>query len=188
MSEIKDWSTTASQNNASPPDGFPEGQTPSSLNNSAREVMASVRLYYDDIEWREWGHTITYGSATTFTTSVGNGDTTSIYHANRRVKAFGTLTGTIYGTIQSSSHTTQTTVTVTWDSGSLNNESLDIWVGIVANVDHVPYSSLADVPTTGNLVAPSGTKMTFFQASAPTNWTQDVTNNDKALRVVSGNG
>ncbi len=35
---------------------------------------------------------------------------------------------------------------------------------------------------------PSGTKMVFAQASAPTGWTQDTTNNDKALRVVSGTG
>lgn len=35
---------------------------------------------------------------------------------------------------------------------------------------------------------PSGTKVVFGQASAPTGWTQDITNNDKALRVVSGVG
>ena len=34
----------------------------------------------------------------------------------------------------------------------------------------------------------SGTKVVFAQASAPTGWTQDTTNNDKALRVVSGAG
>jgi len=32
------------------------------------------------------------------------------------------------------------------------------------------------------------TKMVFYQASAPTGWTQVVTDNDKALRVVSGSG
>jgi hypothetical protein len=35
---------------------------------------------------------------------------------------------------------------------------------------------------------PSGTKVVFAQAAAPTGWTQDTTNNDKALRVVSGAG
>lgn len=33
---------------------------------------------------------------------------------------------------------------------------------------------------------PSGTKMLFQQSSAPTGWTKDTANNDKALRVVSG--
>jgi len=34
----------------------------------------------------------------------------------------------------------------------------------------------------------SGTDMIFFQTSAPTGWTKSTANNDKALRVVSGNG
>jgi len=45
----------------------------------------------------------------------------------------------------------------------------------------------------GSIVLPagglaSGTKTDFFQASATTDWTQDATNNDKMLRVVSGSG
>lgn len=35
---------------------------------------------------------------------------------------------------------------------------------------------------------PSGTKMLFAQATAPTGWTKDTTHNDKSLRVVSGTG
>ncbi len=35
---------------------------------------------------------------------------------------------------------------------------------------------------------PAGTKMVFFQASVPTGWTQDVSQNDKMLRIVSGSG
>lgn len=37
-------------------------------------------------------------------------------------------------------------------------------------------------------VFPSGTKIVFYQASAPAGWTKDATHNDKALRVVSGSG
>lgn len=37
-------------------------------------------------------------------------------------------------------------------------------------------------------VIPAGTVMCFFQAAAPTGWTQVVTQNDKVLRVVSGVG
>lgn len=33
-----------------------------------------------------------------------------------------------------------------------------------------------------------GAALLFFQAAAPTGWTKDTTNNDKALRVVSGTG
>jgi hypothetical protein len=35
---------------------------------------------------------------------------------------------------------------------------------------------------------PSGTVMLFYQAAAPTGWTQVTTQNNKALRVVSGTG
>ena len=35
---------------------------------------------------------------------------------------------------------------------------------------------------------PSGSVMTFFNAAAPTGWTQNITQNDKALRIVSSAG
>lgn len=35
---------------------------------------------------------------------------------------------------------------------------------------------------------PAGTVMVFYQAAAPTGWTKLATQNDKALRVVSGSG
>lgn len=38
------------------------------------------------------------------------------------------------------------------------------------------------------LIAPSGTKLVFYQASAPTGWTQDTGVNDRVLKVVSGTG
>jgi hypothetical protein len=34
----------------------------------------------------------------------------------------------------------------------------------------------------------TGTEMVFFQAAAPTGWTQNTSNTDKALRIVSGSG
>jgi len=38
------------------------------------------------------------------------------------------------------------------------------------------------------VVIPSGTFMLFYQSSAPTGWTKSTSHNNKALRVVSGNG
>ena len=46
-------------------------------------------------------------------------------------------------------------------------------------------SALTNLPASG---MPTGTKVAFFQASAPTGWTQDTTNTDAILRVVSGTG
>lgn len=49
MSDVRTWSTTASENNATPPDGWPEGMPPSAVNDSARENMAAVKRLYNDI-------------------------------------------------------------------------------------------------------------------------------------------
>jgi len=50
MADIRSstWSTTASGNDASPPDGWPEGQSPSSVNNCAREMMAAIKRAWND--------------------------------------------------------------------------------------------------------------------------------------------
>ena len=55
MSRIKSWSTTAGNNNDAPPDGFPENMAPSGVNDSAREVMASVRAQWEQAEWFDYG-------------------------------------------------------------------------------------------------------------------------------------
>lgn len=47
---------------------------------------------------------------------------------------------------------------------------------------HITSASSGTAPS----AFPSGTKMLFVQTTAPTGWTKDTTNNDKALRVVSG--
>ena len=96
--------------------------SPATVNNSARQNMAD--------SWFQYGtgskSTVepAYGSSTSFT--IAGVDVTSYWHASRRVKAVGSSTGTIYGSISSSSFSTNTTVNVTWDSGSLSNEALTI--------------------------------------------------------------
>src|SRR6478735_5645764 len=115
MSGIEAWSTTPSSNNAAAPDGFPEGMTPGSVNNSARQLMASVRTWFEDAQWTNWGHVPTRTSGTTFTVP---GDLTAIYHVGRRLKVTGSATG--YCTISVTSFgSPNTTVTVVMDTGSL---------------------------------------------------------------------
>lgn len=46
---------------------------------------------------------------------------------------------------------------------------------------------LANFPTAA-VIIPVGSVMLFYQASAPTGWTQVTTQNNKALRIVSGTG
>jgi hypothetical protein len=142
MAGIKDYSTTAASNTSVGGISIAEGMLPSNINNAFRGLLADVREWYNDGQWVIYGDgdssfTISYGSATSFT--ITGQDVTSFYHANRRVKAIGSSTGTIYGTISSSSFSTDTTVNVTWDSTGLQNETITVHVAILsATNDSIP--------------------------------------------------
>ncbi len=49
MAEIKDYSTTADNNNSASPNGMPEGMAPGGVNNSWREQTARIKRWYDDV-------------------------------------------------------------------------------------------------------------------------------------------
>jgi len=172
MSDIKSWSTTAASNNSAAPDGFPEGMAPNGLNDSSRELMASVRTWYEDAEWRDFGDTPTRTGNTTFTVP---GDQTGVYKVGRRVRCADS--STLYGVITASVYSTVTTVTLTLDSGNLSASLTGVSVGL--NLSNDPIGLI-----------PSGTVMLFYQATAPTGWTKNTTAslNDHALRVVTSAG
>jgi hypothetical protein len=128
MAGIKDYSTTQANNTSLNGISTAEGMLPSNLNNAIRALMKNTRDWYNDSQWVEYGdgsgaYTATYASATSFT--IAGVDVTSFYHADRRIKITATTPGTIYGTISSSTFSTDTTVNVTWDSGNLSNEAID---------------------------------------------------------------
>lgn len=50
--DIERWHKDATQNQAAAPDGFIEGMTRSDVNDSAREVMAGDKRYYDNPDFR----------------------------------------------------------------------------------------------------------------------------------------
>src|SRR5438876_8099912 len=41
------WSETDASNNATPPNGWPEGQAPSSVNDCARMMMGALKRFWD---------------------------------------------------------------------------------------------------------------------------------------------
>lgn len=151
MTGIDSYSTTAATN-ATATGGsvnWAEGQAPSTVNNTARQVLTDIRNAFNDLIWFQYGTGDqgsgnlavpgVYASGTSFT--IAGVDVTSTFHTNRRVKAVGSLTGTIYGSISSSSFSTNTTVNMTWDSGSLSNETLTIYLS------QIPYTG-SPWPTT----------------------------------------
>jgi hypothetical protein len=124
-----------------------EGMLPSNINNAFRDIMADVRQWYNDGQWIEYGdgsgtYTPTYVSATAFT--IDGVDVTSVYHAGRRIKLVATTPGTIYGTVSSTTFSTNTTVNVTWDSGSLSSEAItNVYVGILSKTNSsIPSESI----------------------------------------------
>ena len=148
MAGVKDYSKTASNNTSIGGVSVAEGMLPSNINNAFRAVAADIREWFNDSQWVEYGdgdgaYTATYASSTSFT--ISGVDVTSIYHANRRIKLIATTPGTIYGTISSSSFSTNTTVNVTWDSGSLSNEAIsNVYIAILSQTnDSIPEDSIS---------------------------------------------
>jgi len=143
MAGIKDYSTTAASNTSVGGVSIAEGMLPSNINNAFRAITADIREWFNDSQWVEYGDgdgafTAAYASATSFT--IAGTDVTSFYHAGRRIKLTASTPGTIYGTISSSTFSTNTTVNVTWDSGSLSNEAIsNLYVGILSKInDAIP--------------------------------------------------
>jgi hypothetical protein len=139
MAGIKDYSTTQANNTTLNTISVAEGMLPSNINNAIRALMKNTREWFNDSQWVEYGdgdgaYTATYASATSFT--IAGVDVTAIYHADRRIKITAATPGTIYGTISSSTFSTDTTVNVTWDSGNLSNEAIDnLYIGAISKTN-----------------------------------------------------
>nr|BAR18059.1 prophage MuMc02 [uncultured Mediterranean phage uvMED] len=143
MAGIKDYSTTQANNTSLNGISTAEGMLPSNLNNAIRALMKNTRDFYNDAQWVEYGdgsgsYTAAYVSGTAFT--INGADVTSEYHAGRRIKIYLATTAAFrYGVIASSSFSTNTTVNVTWDSGSLANETLSVYLAILTKTnDSIP--------------------------------------------------
>jgi hypothetical protein len=162
MAGIKDYSTTQADNTSLNGISTAEGMLPSNLNNAIRALMKNTRDWYNDSQWVIYGdgsaaYTSAYVSATSF--SITGVDVTAFYHADRRVKIVGSATGTVYGTISSSSFSTDTTVNVTLDSGAIQNEALEIYVAALSATNNsipegvVGTATLADGSVTTAKIA-----------------------------------
>lgn len=127
MPDISKWSETAASNDSADPNiNWLENQLPSTVNNSARAMMAAIKGFADGdtangLEWFNYGHVPTRTGNTTFT--IPTTDWTTYYVARRRVKL--TDATTLYATVVSSSFgAALTTVTVSVDGGTALSASL----------------------------------------------------------------
>ena len=137
-SYIGKYDTTAGNNSTTSTGSVSvaEGMLPSNINNAFRDLMADIRQFYNSVEWIEYGdgagtYTPAYASSTSFT--IAGVNVTSVYHVGRRVKVVASTPGTIYGSITAVAFSTNTTVTVAWDSGSLSDEAItSVHIGAIS--------------------------------------------------------
>lgn len=112
---IRDYSTTPANNNAAPPNGWPEGQAASTVNDCARQMMAEIRESFEELPYFDYGDDPTRVDNDTFTLA---GDLTARYPVGARVKLVGATTETARITVSSHAAGT-TTIDVVMDSGNV---------------------------------------------------------------------
>ena len=103
MSDIKAWKTPAASNIAVAPDGFPEGMLRSDVNNSSREIMASIRRMWDDPDWKNPvdGFTVVQGADDKKVTIQAT-DATAYFLVNQKVRVRSSTSATVYAFVASS--------------------------------------------------------------------------------------
>jgi hypothetical protein len=141
------WSTTPASNGTAGLIDWAEGQPPSTVNDSARQMMADVATWFQTPEWLNYGLTPTFVSATQFSTPNNQ---TGIYAVGRRVRAFVTVFASL------------TTVTVTWDGTSaLDSGVSEVDVGILnpsaPSLSELPSFSVGNMTVSGALTLSEGT-------------------------------
>ena len=182
------WSKTAASNaTADSTVNWAEGQSPSSVNDSARAMMASTAAWRDDISG-----TITTGGSSTAYTLTSNQVFDSLAHMNGAMISF----------IPHATNGASATLNVDGLGAKPLRFSPSVAAPAGTLILGAPYtfvynssdaafylhnfSTTGLYATGGVLTATAGTLMLFQQTSAPTGWTKQTTHNDKALRVVSG--
>ena len=180
MSNVSEWSTTAANNNDSPPDGWPEGMARSAVNDCAREMMAALSKWYKDT----LGALVTTGGTTAYTL------TTTHSHAvlsdipmmaiQFNLANTGAVTLAVDGLAARAVTKAQGVALVAGDL-AVNRTYL-----LIYNAGQTRF----EIQTALNQdVFPSTTSMVFRQTSAPTGWTKQTTSgtfNNRALRTTTG--
>jgi len=181
---IKEYSTTAANNTSVNSSSLAEGMSPSAVNNSMREIVKDIRDGFNDKEWFILGDadgttTFSYASATSITVAA---DITSSHHVGRRVKVVGSNTGTIYGKIATSSYSSpNTTLTFTFDSGSINSgdTTVDVYVGSTYSNPATPVIDEDSMATDSAILPPSQQSTKAFVTSGT------VTMSNKSISLGS---
>jgi hypothetical protein len=179
------YSTTANSNTTINSINIGEGMSPSNVNNAMREQLKDSRTSWNDKEWFLLGSgtgttTFTRASATSVTVAS---DISSTHHVGRRVKIIGSTTGTIYGKIATSSYSSpNTTITFTFDSGTINSgdNTVSVYLGSTYSNPSIPVVDQDDMSSNSAILPPSQQSVKAYVDSGTvtlTNKSIDLANN-----------
>lgn len=179
---IRDYDTTAGNNTDVDGVSIAEGTAPSNINDAIREVMSHQAELHGDTR----GGLTSGGSGGAFTLTTN--ETLSAYAQSGGLFVF------------EANHAMPSTVTATLNIDSVGAKPIRKHVSV--NLDQndikagqmciVAYEAGNDVfhlisPSGGDSFA-SGTKMVFYQDSAPTGWTIDTSVDEHAVALTKGTG
>jgi len=69
---VSSWSTTPASNNSAPPNGWPEGQAASTVNDCARQMMADIRAVYDNTALKDASNIFSLSTNAVYQQTVQN--------------------------------------------------------------------------------------------------------------------
>ena len=105
---------------------------------------------------------------------------------NLEVDDLDTDSNTTYAiSVENGDNTDEEKIRITASTGGTDDIVLEAGTGLTIerNGDKITFTN-TDTGSSGAF--PSGTRMLFHQANAPTGWTKSTTNDNRALRVVNG--
>lgn len=145
MSQIETWSTNPALNNATPPDGFPENMQQKTYNNSAREVMAAVRTWFDDPQWQDFTAGNVVSKLSVAQVGITGIDLTGYFTAGRRILLTGG--GDSVGSVVSSVFTAgNTEVTLAMDVGVVPDFTNAIFAFFAKDVRSAAWNTVGTAP------------------------------------------
>ena len=142
MSEVKNWSSTADDNNNAVPNGAPLNWTGANLGPWARATMAAVHKYYSDPAWVAPlvdEATSAANPANTATFTVSSSSNLSSYFNTGRLLRITTAGGTKLGFVSGHSYgsgVNTVTVSQTLDNGALALDGIEFFNGQTGTAPH----------------------------------------------------
>jgi hypothetical protein len=133
MSDFEDWKNTAPENTQAAPAGFPEGMLRSDVNNSAREMMAAIRRFWEQPEWVNSVKDSTVSFLTPNSLTVAGTDARLLFQVGRKVRVRSSTSENAYAFVATSTYLSPDTTIVLDDFDQEGTPTPELVVAADAN-------------------------------------------------------